>query len=148
MCSNIRGNMEYFSDLTAIFKFATCNDLEEVDYSENIGNTIRSFAEYFASYMYKCSWLDLFSDNKRLECLPRDIREKIKAFAIRSVLNSESHSVFSDFEPAEIQRAAKILLVFMYYSNYDHLYAYLVRRNNETEDRKKMEMIENWGREF
>lgn len=147
-CSNIHGNMEYYSDLTAIFNFASYNDPEECEDFETIGNTMRSFAEHFASHMYKCGWLDLFSDNKRLECLPRDIREKIKAFAIRSVLNSESHSVFSDFEPAEIQRAAKMLLVFMYYSSYDHLYAYLVRRNNEAEDRKKMEMIANWGREF
>ena len=42
----------------------------------------------------------------------------LRSFAeIRPVLNSESHGVTSAYEPAEIQRAAKILLVYLYYSN-------------------------------
>lgn len=147
-CSNIRGNMEYYSDLMTIFNFAQSNDPEDFDNFDTVGNTIRSFAECFATQMYKCSWPELFTDPRRLECLPIDLRAKIQAFAIRTVLNSESHSVFSDFEPVEIQRTAKMLLVFIFYSNYEHLQAYLVRKSKEAEDGWKMALVEGWGREF
>ena len=147
-CSNIHGNMEYYSDLMTIFNFAQAVDPEEFDGFDTIGNTIRSFAEFFATQMYKCSWPELFTNPQRLECLPIGLREKIQAFAIRSVLNSESHSVFSDFEPAEIQRTAKMLLVFIYHSNHDHLQAYLFRKDKEDEDKWKMDLVEGWGQEF
>jgi wobble nucleotide-excising tRNase len=147
-CANIHGNMEYYSDLMAIFNFAQADDPEEFEDFDTIGNTIRSFAECFASQMYKCSWPELFTNPRRLKCLPIGLPEKLQAFAIRSVLNSESHSVFSDFEPAEIQRTAKMLLVFIYYSNHDHLQAYLVRKDEEDENNWKMNLVKGWGQEF
>lgn len=145
-CTRILENMEYGNDLWTIFKFADFDDPEEFDSFDSIGNTIRSFAESYASRMFKCPWNDLFTDDKRLERIPDNIRDKFKAFEIRSVLNSESHGVESAYEPVEIRRAARILLVYLYYASYDHLYAYLVGR--QTSNEWRMGKIESWVDEF
>lgn len=145
-CSRILENMEYGNDLVNIFNFAAHDDPEEFDSFDSMGNAIRGFAESYATRMFKCQWNDLFTDDKRLECIPEDIRDNIKAFEIRSVLNSESHGVISAYEPVEIQRAARILLYYLYKASYDHLYAYLVGRNPANE--WKMEKVEQWADEF
>lgn len=145
-CSHILENMEYYNDLQSIFKFADFSDPEDYDSYEAMGNAVRSFAESYASRMFKCKWHELFTDDRRLQCVPETIREKLKAFAIRPVLNSESHGVFAAFEPIEVQRAAKVLLAYMYYASHDHLYAYIVGRNDANE--WKIEKIENWAKEL
>ena len=43
-----------------------------------------------------------------------------------------------EFEPAELQRAARILLLYIYYASHDHLLAYLG-------DSWKMDLIEKWA---
>lgn len=144
--SRILENMDYGNDLVNIFNFAAHDDPEEFDSFDTMGNSIRGFAESYATRMFKCQWNDLFTDESRLQCIPEDIRDSYKAFEIRSVLNSESHGVFSAYEPSEIQRAARILLIYLYYASYDHLYAYLVGRNKANE--WKMERIEQWVDDF
>lgn len=140
---NIRVNTEYFTDLTSIFEFASNDDPEDSDKKDMIGNTIRRFAENFATHMYKCKWVDLFTNDERTACLPPEIRERVQAFAIKPVLNSESHDVDRVFGPAEVQRAARTLLVYMYCSQKEHLEAYLVGRNKEKYG-KRMNQIEEW----
>lgn len=149
-CDNIRVNTEYFTDLNSIFEFAIKEDPEEFDNYDTIGNTIRSFAENFATHMYKCKWMDLFTNEERTACLPDEIREKVQAFAIKPVLNSESHDVDRVFEPSEVQRAARTLLVYMYRSQKEHLEAYLVGTKKETKEKNgwKMKRIEGWVRGY
>ena len=141
-CSHILENMEYYNDLQEIFNFANFRDPEDFDAYDAMGNAVRSFAESYATRMFKCKWHDLFTDDRRLKDVPEDIQENLKAFAIRPVLNSESHGVFASFEPVEVQRAARALLIYMYYASHEHLYAYLVggRKDNEW----KIETIEKW----
>lgn len=145
-CSHILENMDYGSDLMNIYNFAAFDDPEEFDALDSMGNTIRRFAESYASRMFRCQWNALFTDERRLECLPEDVRDNIKSFEIRSVLNSESHGVTAAYEPAEIQRAARTLLIYMFYASYEHLYAYLVGGNSANESR--IEKIEDWVGEF
>ena len=146
LCSHILENMDYGSDLMNIYNFAAFSDPEEFDSLDSMGNTIRRFAESYASRMFKCQWNALFTDDRRLECLPEDLRENIKSFEIRSVLNSESHGVTAAYEPAEIQRAARTLLIYMFYASHEHLYAYLVGWNSAYESR--MVKIKDWVDEF
>lgn len=143
LCDNIRVNTEYFTDLNSIFEFAIKEDPEDFDGSDMIGNTIRSFAENFATHTYKCKWMDLFSDDERTACLPYKIRDKVEAFAIKPVLNSESHDVNRVFGLSEVQRAARTLLVYMYCAQKDHLEAYLVGRNKD-KNGWKMRRVEEW----
>ena len=145
-CTYILENMEYYNDLQGIFNFADFPEPEDYDAYDSMGNSVRSFAESYATRMFKCKWHDLFTDDRRLKCVPEDIRENLKAFAIRPVLNSESHGVFASFEPIEVQRAARVLLTYMYYASREHLYAYLVGRNEANE--WKIEKIENWADEL
>ena len=149
-CSVILENMEYYNDLQAIFDFARCQDPDEFAGYDAMGNSIRGFAESYATRMFKCKWMDLFTEDKYLDCLAEDIRESVRSFAIRPVLNSESHGVFASFEPAEVQRAARVLLVYMYYATYMHLYAYLVGFGKKSEQNNgwKMEAVEKWVDEF
>ena len=144
-CSCIRDNMEYFNDLQSIYEFAEAADPEDYTGGDSMGNTIRSFAETFATRWYKCSWVALFSNDDLLLCLKPSLRDKIKAFAMRPVLNSESHGGEHSFELAEVQRAARVILVYLYYSNYEHLHAFLV---GEKGDEGRMRKIEGWGGEF
>ena len=144
-CSCIRDNMEYFNDLQSIYEFAEAADPEDYTGGDSMGNTIRSFAETFATRWYKCSWVALFSNDDLLLCLKPSLRDKIKAFAMRPVLNSESHGGEHSFELAEVQRAARVILVYLYHSNYEHLHAFLVGENG---DEGRMRKIEGWGEEF
>ena len=139
-------NMEYFNELNTIFGFANCSDPEEFDEYDAMGNTIRGFAESYATRMFRCKWNDLFTDDDKLNCIPPSIRDKIKSFAIRPVLNSESHGVIDEFEPSDVQRAARVLLAYMYHASRDHLHAYLVGQNQNNE--WKMNKIDNWARGF
>ena len=92
--------------------------------------------------MYKCKWYELFSDDRHLMCLPGSIRETIRVFALRNVLNSESHGTTDDYSPYEIQRSARVLLTYLYYADNKHLRAYLVGRKPENENR--MDAIKGW----
>lgn len=141
-CNYILENMEYGSALWDIFCFADQNDPDYYEGLDGIGNTIRRFAESYASQMYKCKWYELFSDDKRLKCLPDSIKETIRSFAVRNVLNSESHGTIDDYSPSEIQRSARVLLSYIYYADNEHLRAYLVGRKPEYENR--MDAIKAW----
>ena len=135
---SILENMDYFSELNAIFGFASARDPESFEQYDTMGNTLRRFAESYATRMFCCSWPDLFSQPSSLDRLPADLQENIRSFAMRPVLNSASHSVVEEFEPAELQRAARILLLYIYYASHDHLLAYLG-------DPWKMDLIEKWA---
>ena len=141
-CKYILENMEYDTALWEIFLFADQSDPDNYGGLDGIGNTIRRFAESYASRMYKCNWYELFSDDKHLKCLPDPIKETICNYAIRNVLNSESHGMADDYSPSEIQRSARALLTFMYYADNKHLRAYLVGKKMEHEDR--MDAIRGW----
>lgn len=141
-CSRILENMEYDAELNTIFNFANADCPEDFDQYDTIGNTIRRFAESYASRMFKCSWNSLFTSESRLECLPEDIQDSISAFAIRPILNSGSHGVVEEYEPSEVQRAARILLIYMSYASHEHLRSYLVGRSKNLSWR--METIEDW----
>ena len=137
---HILENMEYYNDLQDIYRFANFQSPEDYDSLDSMGNTIRRFAESYATRMFKCQWSDLFYNDRRLECIPEKIRDRFKAYAIRTVLNSESHGVFSVFEPVEIQRTARLLLIYMLFASKDHLYAFT--------DNGKVKQIEEWAQEF
>ena len=141
-CSRILENMEYDAELNTIFNFANADCPEDFDQYDTIGNTIRRFAESYASRMFKCSWNSLFTSESRLECLPEDIQDSISTFAIRPILNSGSHGVVEEYEPSEVQRAARILLIYMSYASHEHLRSYLVGRSKNLSWR--METIEDW----
>ena len=141
-CSRILENMEYDAELNTIFNFANADCPEDFDQYDTIGNTIRRFAESYASRMFKCSWNSLFTSESRLECLPEDIQDSVSAFAIRPILNSGSHGVVEEYEPSEVQRAARILLIYMSYASHEHLRSYLVGRSKNLSWR--METIEDW----
>lgn len=141
-CNFILENMEYGSALWDIFFFANQEDPDYYDGLDGIGNTIRRFAESYATHMYKCKWYELFSDDRHLMCLPGSIRETIRVFALRNVLNSESHGTTDDYSPYEIQRSARVLLTYLYYADNKHLRAYLVGRNPGNENR--MDAIKGW----
>ena len=135
---SILENMDYYAELNAIFGFAHAQDPESFEQYDTMGNTLRRFAESYATRMFCCSWPALFSQQSSLDRLPADLQEKIRSFAVRPVLNSASHSVVEEFEPAELQRAARILLLYIYYASQDHLRAYLL-------DSWKMDLIEGWA---
>lgn len=135
---SILENMDYRAELNAIFGFARAQDPESFELYDTMGNTLRRFAESYATRMFCCSWPDLFSQPSSLDRLPADLQENIRSFAMRPVLNSASHSVVDEFEPAELRRAARILLLYIYYASHDHLLAYLG-------DPWKMDLIEKWA---
>lgn len=140
-CNHILENMEYYSELNAIFGFAKASPPEEYDLYDSMGNTIRRFAESYARRMFSCSWPALFNNEDLISDIPDDLQDKICTFAIRPILNSESHGVIEEFEPSEVQRAARILLIYIFYVSTDHLRAYL-------NDDWKMKKIEDWARDI
>ena len=140
-------NMEYYNELQTIFSFADYRNPEEFDTYDSIGNTMRRFAESYANRMFKCQWHDLFSSDRCPEGFPVDLWEIISSFAIRTVLNAESHTVMEDYEPADIQRTARVLLAYMYYATRSHLRAFLVGANS-TKYGWKMDRIMEWVDEF
>lgn len=142
-CNFILENMEYGAALWDIFFFANQEDPDNYEGLDGIGNTIRRFAESYATHMYKCKWYELFSDDRHLNCLPSEsLKETIRAFAVRNVLNSESHGTADDYSPSEIQRSARVLLTYISYADPRHLRAYLVGRKPENE--KRIETIQGW----
>lgn len=142
-CKDIVESMEYDAELNAIFDFAVSDNPEKDDRCDTMGNTIRRFAESYATRMFRCPWKDLFSKYRHLERLPADLQDKISSFAIRPILNSESHGVEDEYEPAELQRAARILLIYMSCASRDHLQAFLYDRENR--NAKKMEEVDKWA---
>ena len=142
-CNFILENMEYGAALWDIFFFANQEDPDNYEGLDGIGNTIRRFAESYATHMYKCKWYELFSDDRHLNCLPSEsLKETIRAFAVRNVLNSESHGTADDYSPSEIQRSARVLLTYISYADPRHLRAYLVGK--KTENEKRMQTIKGW----
>ena len=142
-CKDIVESMEYDAELNAIFDFAASDNPEKDDRCDTMGNTIRRFAESYATRMFRCPWKDLFTKYRHLERLPADLQDKISSFAIRPILNSESHGVEDEYEPAELQRAARILLIYMSFASRDHLQAFLYDRENR--NAKKMEEVDKWA---
>lgn len=146
-CKHIHENMDYYSSLVELFNFAKIDNPEEYQGIDSIGNTIRKFAEAYASRTYKCSWTDMLSNERILNTIPdNSFIETIRNFGLRNVLNSESHEVEGGFEPWEIQRSARILLTFLLHTDYKHLYSYLVGYKS-TENEWKLETIRQWGNE-
>ena len=141
-CSSINENMAYGETLWSIYHFAAFSNPDEYDCFDGIGNTIRRFAESYASYVYKCSWFELFSNDLNLLCVPPELRERIRSFAVRNVLNSESHGLLDSYAPAEVQRSARVLLTYMLYADERHLRAYLVGKNTSNETR--IDTIRGW----
>lgn len=138
-CKHITGNLEYGSDLWNISFFAQMEDPDLYEGIDGIGNIIRKFAENYASHMYKCRWYDLFYNDAYSERIPANYMEKIRPFAIRNVLNSESHCNDDVFSPTEIQRSARIVLSYIFFDNPQHIHAYI--RN---EYRIELSTIINW----
>ena len=141
-CKDILENMQYDSDLQDIFQFAALEDPDSYDGVDGIGNTIRRFTESYATRMYKCRWFDLFSNEEHLECIPVESRGKIRDFAMRSILNSESHGLSDNYTPAELQRSARTLLTYMFWADQRHLGAYLAGDGSKTQER--LDMIRDW----
>ena len=141
-CKGILENLEYGSALWEIFSFATEEDPENYAGIDVIGNTIRKFAESYATHMYRCKWYELFSDERHLICLPDSCKDTIVSFAVRNVLNSESHGTIDAYSPGEIQRSARVLLTYISYADPRHLRAYLGGKNSEKEDR--IQTIRGW----
>ena len=145
-CKDIVESMEYDAELNAIFNFAASDNPEKDEHCDTMGNTIRRFAESYATRMFRCPWKDLFSKYHHLKRLPDDLQDKISSFAIRPILNSESHGVEDDYEPAELQRAARILLIYMSSASKDHLQAFLYDR--EKRNTEKMKEVDKWAAEL
>lgn len=142
-CKDIVESMEYDTELNAIFEFAASDNPEKDERCDTMGNTIRRFAESYATRMFRCPWKDLFSKYRHLERLPDDLQDKISSFAIRPILNSESHGVEDEYEPAELQRAARVLLIYMSCASRDHLKAFLYDRENR--NAKKIDEVDKWA---
>ena len=140
-------NMEYYNELQTIFYFADFRNPEEFDTYDSIGNTMRRFAESYANRLFKCQWHELFSSDSCPKGFPEDLWDIISSFAIRTVLNAESHTVMEDYEPADLQRTARVLLAYMYYATYPHLHAFLVGGDSEKYE-WKMDRIMEWVDEF
>lgn len=137
----IADNLDYGNELFAIYSFAKSPDPDDFEGIDTIGNTIRKFAESYARHTYKCAWFHLFSDTERLECIPPDRREHFKSFAIRNVLNSESHGNFDSYSAEELQRSARIVLVYIFWADKGHLKAYLQSVQNNP---APIDTIESW----
>lgn len=142
-CKDIVESMEYDTELNAIYDFAASDNPEKDERCDTMGNTIRRFAESYATRMFRCPWKDLFTKYRHLDRLPSDLKDKISSFAIRPILNSESHGVEDEYEPAELQRAARVLLIYMSCASRDHLKAFLYDRENR--NAKKMEEVDKWA---
>ena len=143
--NTINEAMEYYGQLSEIFAFANAASPEEFEGFGTMGNTIRRFTESYARRMYRCNWNELFSKDSFLQRIPIECRERVKSFAIRNVLNSGSHSVLDIFEPSEVQRSARVVLAFMFWANYEHLYAYLVPKSGND---WRMKEVERWAKEL
>lgn len=140
-CAHIVETMEYGSDFWSTFRFAEQKDPDNYDGIDGIGNIIRRFAESYASRMYKCNWNRLFNDDNYTDCLPDNCKDNICNYAIRSVLNSESHGTLDEYSPTEIQRTARALLTFIICADEMHLRAYLV---NKKEEESRLDTIRGW----
>lgn len=141
-CSQIRENMEYAELFREVFFFAKKEDPDDYDGIEAIGNTIRKFAESYATRMYKCQWADLFKSAEHLQCLPPSCHETVRNFAVRNVLNSESHGAADDFEPGDIQRTARMLLTYIRHADPRHLEVYL--KDWKKPDESPLDIIDKW----
>lgn len=142
-CKDIVESMEYDTELNAIYDFAASDNPEKDERCDTMGNTIRRFAESYATRMFRCPWKDLFTKYRHLDRLPSDLKDKISSFAIRPILNSESHGVEDEYEPAELQRAARVLLIYMSCASRDHLKAFLYDRENR--NAKKIDEVDKWA---
>lgn len=142
----VRSN-NYADRLNSVFEYASKDTVERND---TIGNEIRSLMESYSTFMYQRGIDDVLGDKYILESVPEDVRPMFRDIPARLMLNNSSHgSLFTDtpiteygvMTPEELHLLARRLLIFLYWTNKNHLYAYLRDDNN------KMDIIKGWARE-
>lgn len=145
---------DYENYLNKVYTFAKDKNPDTGNYSQ-IGNTIRQMLETYGNWMYKINYTKLLQYGTMLNYLvgyPKgkqreNAAKKISANACRYILNSQSHSdtvnvletFKNQFTTNEIQRYARLSLIYIARSNEKHLYAFL--RDEETTIRS---YIDEW----
>lgn len=130
--------------LKQVAKFAWSKDLESDEFI-SIGNTMRRVLETYSTIMFKRDFVSVLNFDSYFNIPFKkdfpydfDIRSKktkdnLRNFLNRFVLNVESHSnarvdiesTNRQFETNELQRYSKMLLSFIFYTNYLHLKSYI-----------------------
>ena len=145
--SNVRSN-DYAERLENVFEYASKDTVERND---TIGNEIRSLMESYSTFMYQRGIDDVLGDKYILESVPEEVQPIFRDIPARLMLNKLSHgSLYMDtpiteyevMTPDELHVLARRLLIFLYWTNKNHLYAYLRDENND-----KMNIIKGWAEE-
>lgn len=122
---------DYTERLKCVFDYARQDAVEPND---TIGNQIRSLMESYTTFMYGRGIDDVLADDHIMESVPDSVRPMFNDIPARLMLNKSSHGlVYADtpiseygvMTPEELHLLARRLLMFMYWTNKNHLFAYL-----------------------
>ena len=120
---------DYFERMKAVFDYA---DKDQVSRDDSIGNQIRCLLESYLTFMYRRGIDDVVANDYIMEPVPEVVRPIFKDMPARLMLNKLSHgqqfvdtpvSEYGLLSPEELHRLARQLLVFIYYTNPNHLFA-------------------------
>jgi wobble nucleotide-excising tRNase len=135
---------DYVERLKNVFEYAR---KDTVEHNDTIGNEIRSLMESYSTFMYQKGIDDVLGDDYILESVPKEVQPMFRDIPARLMLNKSSHgSLYTDtpiteygvMTPQELHLLARRLLMFLYWTNKNHLFSYL---------HKDTYTIKNWAKE-
>lgn len=123
-----------------------------------IGNMMRQLLEAFSTFQYKLGIADLSTRENILKLIPDDCKKTIENFMYRLVLNNGSHreeevkfNISMNFNTMytldEKIRTAKLLIIFLYILNAEHVLAHLQSPGNTLANAKIEMDLEEWKEE-
>ncbi len=127
-----RGN-DYAERLKCVFDYAKQDTVEPND---TIGNQIRSLMESYSTFMYRKGIDDVLTNDFIMRPVPEKVRPMFLDIPARLMLNKSSHGILYTDTPVteygvmtseELHILARRLLMFLYWTNRNHLFAYLHR---------------------
>ena len=141
---------EYKKLLEYIYDYATSNEIDDIDETQeiSIGNIMRRVMEAFSSFCYNVKFEEMVRKEDVLEIIPESKRSYYANFMGRLTLNTESHmadsvytldTITACFTKDEKVQTAKSLLLFLFHINRPHLSAYM--------DATQLATIEGWQTE-
>ena len=136
---------DYYERMNSVFEYA---EEDHVYYDDTIGNQIRRLMESYVTFMYRRGIDEVLSNEHIMRPVPVELKTIFNDIPAKLMLNNASHgqqyadtpvTEYEAISEQELHRLARLLLMFIYFTNRNHLFACLGEDN--------IKIVGQWAKE-